>query len=758
MCSWTLTDGTSVELECGFVEVPADHLDPDTGSINIAVNVHRATSSDKRIGYLLINPGGPGQSGLEFVVGTPLSDEITERFDIVGFDPRGVGWSEPKFACGEPSEQLALRASVSADGIIDTPEEIAAGEAAANLCIESMGPVGSLLNSAYVALDMHGIREALGAEQISYWGGSYGSALGAWYATLFPERVRAVVVDGASNPVEETTTLEERVDKYIELLAVREEQWERALLACDDPTCPIYNDSDPIGYYIEAAEKLGLVNDAAGGYPLAGYLGVFSTLYAEASWPTLWQGLFELNENDDPTILLDSARIQFVGGDPTVPSFAEHVNCLDRWLLPPALDRAARLEESAATATEGMFPLQDAGGGAYLDHCPFYDQFTIDPLKVPLDGGGVPILVIGNREDPATPFVKSEAFATETLSNGYLVETSHATHVVYPNNECVNGHVHRALIDGVYPSERRVFCEREDPEPAPTLSADGTEAESLCEIAAFECSLVEVPADYRDPEAGSISIAFKVYSATSPDERIGYLFVNPGGTSRSGVEKALTAEFGTFTDEILDRFDIVGFDPRGVGSSEPDFACGAPGEQLRLRASVEDGVPDTPEEIAAMEAAANLCIESMGPIGGLLHTDYVARDMDKIRKALGAEQISYLGADYGSTLGAWYATLFPESVRAMVVDGVNNPVDAAATMEERIGEAIEEAGPIGAFLGLALSACNSPECPIYNDGDPIGYYMEAAAKLDLVNSAAGGYPLAGYLGVVLAGLYAFQAA
>ena len=217
ICEWPLVDGGTVELECGFVEVPADYLDPDTGSINIAVNVHRATSPDKRIGYLFVNPGGPGESGLIMVASTPFgqfSDEITERFDIVGFDPRGVGWSEPKFACGEPGEQLALRASVSADGIIDTPEEIAAGEAAANLCIESMGPVGGLLNSAYVALDMDGIREALGAEQISYWGGSYGSALGAWYATIFSGRVRAMVVDGASNPVEETTTLEERVDKY----------------------------------------------------------------------------------------------------------------------------------------------------------------------------------------------------------------------------------------------------------------------------------------------------------------------------------------------------------------------------------------------------------------------------------------------------------------------------------------------------------------------------------------------------------------
>ena len=173
ICEWLLVDGTSVELECGFVEVPADYRNPEAGSINIAVNVHRATSPDKRIGYLFVNPGGPGGSGLEFVVLTPLgqfSDEITERFDIVGFDPRGVGSSEPKFACGEPGEQLALRASVSADGIIDTPEEIAAGKAAANLCIESMGPVGGLLNSAYVAVDMDGIREALGAEQISYWG------------------------------------------------------------------------------------------------------------------------------------------------------------------------------------------------------------------------------------------------------------------------------------------------------------------------------------------------------------------------------------------------------------------------------------------------------------------------------------------------------------------------------------------------------------------------------------------------------------
>ncbi len=477
---WDICENSRAKLECGFVEVPADYRDPEAGSIKIAVNVHRATSPGERIGYLFVNPGGPGQSGVDTVASIPLSqllgqvlgiplsqfsDDIVKRFDIIGFDPRGVGRSEPEFACGEPGKQLALRASVSDDDIVDTPEEIAAGEAAANLCIESMGLVGGLLDTASVAADMDKIRMALGTPQISYWGGSYGSALGVWYATLYPEFVRAMVIDGASNPVDAATP-QERLDKNIESQAAIEEQLERALLACDDPQCPIYNDGDPIGYYMQAADKLELVNDAAGGFPPAGILGVISNLYLEASWPRLWQGLFELNENDDPTILLDSARIQFVGGDPTVPSFAEHVNCLDTWLLPPVQDRDARLEESAAQAAaiEGMFPLLDAAaGGAYMESCPFYDQFAPDPLEVTFDGGGVPILVIGNRKDPITPFIKSEELATEVLSNAYLVETSHVTHVVCPRNQCVNGHVHRALIDLEYPSTRRVFCEEEDP-------------------------------------------------------------------------------------------------------------------------------------------------------------------------------------------------------------------------------------------------------------------------------------------------------
>ncbi len=450
-------------IECALLDVPADYRNPDDGDIKIAINVRRADSPDKRIGYLFVNPGGPGESGL-WLPRYPdqvFAEEIRAHFDIIGFDPRGVGASEPEFACGAPGERLALLGAI--DGDIDTPEEIATGEAAANLCIESMGPVGALLHSEYVARDMDEIRKALGAEQISYLGFSYGSELGVWYATLFPDSVRAMVADGADNPVDEADTQQERLEESFEENAPFEDQLTQALTACDTAECPIYNDGDPVGYYYQSAEKMHLVNDAAGGVPYAAFLGLVTPLYDEDEWPVLWQALHELNENDDPTILLRFVNRQ-LDDDPTAANFTAHVNCLDGFALEPELDRATRLDDSVVfdEAYKEEFPLLDAAVFDFPSACPFYDQFAPEPLDVPLDGGGAPILVVGNHDDPATSFGESEELVTEVLSNGYLLETSHARHVVYPDNECVNEHVHRALIDGVYPDERRVFCERED--------------------------------------------------------------------------------------------------------------------------------------------------------------------------------------------------------------------------------------------------------------------------------------------------------
>ena len=756
-------------FECGSIQVPADYRDPEAGSIRIAFLVHRARAEDKRIGYLFVNPGGPGASGVNFAAGGVLSgsftDEVVERFDIVGFDPRGVKYSEPDFACGEPGEQRALLRSI--DGYIDTPEEIAAGEAAANLCIETMGPVGGLLHSAYVANDMDEIRKALGAEQVSYYGVSYGSRLGLWYATLFPDSVRAMVVDGATNfKVDQTLGQEELVAAEIEGdIAPYAIQLEQALAACADPECPIYNDGDPVGYFRQTVAKMDGTSRN----------GVKLSLNNQQNWPMLWQGLFELNENDDSSILYEFVapylNAGLAGG--TTGSITRHINCLDQWALRPELDRAARLDQPQildATVAE-MLPLWALVESTSSPRaCPFYDQFAPEPFAGPLDGSGVPILVVGNRSDPATPFSESVKFAGETVRNGYLVGADHFKHGVYPGNRCVVNHVHRALIDGVYPSAWQVSCERED-EAAKTPAPTAGERIDWRPCGPMECGSILVPADYRDPEAGSINIAVNVHRATAPDQRIGYLFVNPGGPGGSGLAYAFRATSGTkFSDEIVERFDIVGFDPRGVGLSDelvagaldklgidlrvffgggsgPEFACGGPGEQLALLASI-DGAIDTSEEIAAGEAAANLCIQSMGSVGALLGSAYVAHDMDEIRKALGADQISYYGGSYGSALGAWYATLFPDSVRAMVVDGASNPVEQATTQQERVDAEVEEELATETLLEKALTACADPKCPIYNDGDPVGYFYEVVAKLGLVNAAMDNYPPAGIFGVI----------
>jgi len=439
--------------------VPADYRDPEAGTIRIAVNVRRAANPEQRIGFLLVNPGGPGGSGVDLVArGGGFTVALVERFDIVGFDPRGVGASEPFFACGKPGEQFALLATI--DVPIDTPEDVAAGEAAANLCLRSMGPIAGLLHSEYVARDMDEIRKALGADQVSYLGFSYGSVLGVWYATLFPQAVRAMAVDGADNPVDRASTRQERIEEITEEVAAFADLLDQALSACSDPQCPIYNQGDPVAYFTDAVANLDLVNQAASNNPVAGALGVITTLYSRDYWPLLWQGLFDLHENDDPSILLELALLQ-LGDDPGAANFTEHVNCLDGLVIYPELDRETLLGDAAAleAVMEERFPLLDLIDPQTPSACLFYDQFAPEPFQGSLDGGNVPILVIGNHSDPATSFGESEELVTETLANGYLVETTHFAHVVYPRNTCVNDHIHRALIDKMYPNERRVVCE-----------------------------------------------------------------------------------------------------------------------------------------------------------------------------------------------------------------------------------------------------------------------------------------------------------
>lgn len=445
-------------LQCGAIQVPADYNDDSMGMIEIAVNVLRSPDLDERIGYLLINPGGPGQSGVDVVAEADLiglPDELTNAFDLIGFDPRGVGASEPAFACGDGTEQFDLLNQIVDD--VDTDEEIALGQQAAQLCIDSMGPVGARLHSEFVARDMDEIRKSLGADQISYLGLSYGSALGGWYASLFPDNVYSMVLDGAANPLDNADTLEEEIQLARETAGPLHEQLANALASCDSTACPIYNDGDPEGYWYGMADKFQLVSDAEGGNPAAIVFGIVGHLYTEATWPVLHQSIFDLGENDDPAGFI--AAIDRAG-TVSEASVTAHINCLDAWALFPdmtldeLLAERSEIGDAVEAAVAADYPLLDAVDLPEIpDACWFYETVELPVFTGTFDGGGIPILVIGNTSDPITPFIKSEQYANDVLADGRLVKVEHPQHVVYPANNCVNDYVHAALIDLEYPDD-----------------------------------------------------------------------------------------------------------------------------------------------------------------------------------------------------------------------------------------------------------------------------------------------------------------
>ncbi len=192
----------------------------------------------------------------------------------------------------------------------------------------------------------------------------------------------------------------------------------------------------------------------------------------------------------------------------------------------------------------------------------------------------------------------------------------------------------------------------------------------------FQCGTVQVPLDYDSPNGAAISIAMIRLPASDTGRRVGSLFVNPGGPGGSGVDFALFAGPFLYTDEVRARFDIVGFDPRGIARSTALRCFGNPRQWAPYFTPF--AFPLTPEEEAIWADAdrylVGACDQRGGAIAEHMSTANVARDLDRLREAVGDSTLTYAGYSYGSFLGVTYANLFPGKVRAVVVDGVLDPI------------------------------------------------------------------------------------
>ena len=425
---------------CAELEVPADHNDPDAGTTTLELGMLPAGDPDRRIGALLVNPGGPGGDMHGFLEnGAGLSDRLLARFDVVGWNPRGVSASlNPN--CRDEADNLQLVGALS-----DTPENEAAiaeaAQQAAEACLAGLDGRAQLISTVQTVHDMDLIRQALGEDQISFFGYSYGTVLGQFYADLYGANARAVVIDG----VLDTSLTHE--DVLVEQMRGFARVVDAVFDAClGNEACPIVD--NPKSAYLQLMDSLeaGPLLDAEGNV-LAGpghallALVIISYFPAE-QWRYFYQAFAEALEGDGR--LMHDLANWYLGAVDLGSFFS--ISCTD----------GGRMNESKLGLFIGRM-IEEAGAfgraaAAEARMCVYWDDTEprpFEPIRAP---DAASVLVIGNRGDNATPYEWAVAVA-ETLETGVLLTYNGTGHTSYGQHLCVDEVVDNYLIDLVLPSE-----------------------------------------------------------------------------------------------------------------------------------------------------------------------------------------------------------------------------------------------------------------------------------------------------------------
>jgi pimeloyl-ACP methyl ester carboxylesterase len=426
-------------FECATLEVPLDYSDPDGDRIDIAV-IRSTTDAGDRIGSVVVNPGGPGASGVEYLrlASLLLPSELSARFDLVGFDPRGVGASSAIDCDLELDDSIILLEAGDDAGW----QAVVADEESSLVGCEG-DELAPFVGTNNAARDMDVLRQALGDEKLTYIGYSYGTRLGASYAELFPQNVRALVLDAAVLPDSDLNELEKAqaagFDAALENFAD----------ACDEDADCILRDLGPT---IEVFRSLEAEIADVGSFPVDGgrqltqgefVLAALTSLYSVESWPILAEGLFVADTLGDGTILqflADSYLDRQPDGSYTNAGEANRfINCADdpnRLTLDDT--RTAVASSAAQSVYFDDFFRSNTG-------CVFTPEAR-DPLLLGPAEGAPPILVIGNTGDPATPYQWSVALA-ESLSSGVLYTVEAEGHTAYGSFDCLEEDVTSYLVD-----------------------------------------------------------------------------------------------------------------------------------------------------------------------------------------------------------------------------------------------------------------------------------------------------------------------
>nr|WP_189182801.1 alpha/beta hydrolase [Microbispora rosea] len=436
-------------FQCAKIQVPLDY-DKPTGE-RIELSVIRLPATGKRVGSLLINPGGPGGSGIQYAraARSVVSDRVRAQYDVVGFDPRGVGESTP-VTCMTGSQ---LDAYIGTDSSPDTPTEVTTLDKESKQFAESCGAKAARLlphvGTADAARDMDVLRGVLGDPGLTYLGKSYGTFLGAMYADLFPKNVRALVLDGAVDPAVPSLKSNEVQAKGFEVALKAFVEDCLTSNSCPFKSRTVDGAMREISDLLTRADRQPLKNDLGDGRVVNeawAVIGIATPLYERAAWPRLREALSKaINEGDGTDLLrmadlLVDRRPDGSYSNQTEANMA--VNCVDH-PYPKSLDAYRKAADEAAKVAPhfGQFVMWGSLPCAYWPAKPVGAD---KPLKA---AGAPPILVVGTLRDPATPYEWAQGLAKE-LTSGVLLGYDGDGHTAYRSGSaCVDNAVDDYLID-----------------------------------------------------------------------------------------------------------------------------------------------------------------------------------------------------------------------------------------------------------------------------------------------------------------------
>ncbi|UOQ59097.1 alpha/beta hydrolase [Leucobacter rhizosphaerae] len=441
-------------MQCADVYAPLDWTDPAGERITLHLVKHPATGGDP-IGTLFVNPGGPGASGADYVansIASAVQPEVARAYDVIGWDPRGVGQSSP-VSCLDAAAMDEYLFGLGEDvGEVGSDTWIAAAQAESeefgSACAASTGDLLAHVDTGSTVQDLDMLRGIVGDETLNYLGYSYGTYIGARYADAYPEKVGRLVLDGAMDPAASLSEVVREQTRGFELAL-------RAYVTdcIERRDCPFTGDVE------ESMTAIGVLLDRIDADPLQGSDGrmlssstmltaIITPLYSQSNWGYLDQ-LFETAADGDADVALSLADFYYdrQGGEylsNSTEAFSA-INCLD-YPNDPDVDQmradAQELEEIAPTI--GRF--QGYGDLA----CAGWPFPGVEERTAVTAAGSAPILVVGTTGDPATPYRWAESLADQ-LENATLLTYQGEGHTAYGENACINSAVDAYLLEGVMP-------------------------------------------------------------------------------------------------------------------------------------------------------------------------------------------------------------------------------------------------------------------------------------------------------------------